>query len=139
MVWGYTLTTTYQGYHTFICHWWHGQPYFMCISILAAGKESSMKMYFNQKMDSSCPVGEDYSPITLQDSIEKTRQALNLAYAGFDNAIEDDLIDSYIYEINALQKRYKHLTDLACLEGAAEKETLRVHSPIRALVSHVFG
>ena len=98
-----------------------------------------MKMYFNQKMDSSSPVGEAYSPITLQDSIEKTRQALNLAYAGFDNATETDLIDSYIYEINALQKRYKHLTDLATLEAAVEQEPLSVHSPIRALVSHVFG
>ena len=98
-----------------------------------------MKMYFNQKMDSSCPVGEDYSPITLQDSIEKTRQALNLAYAGFDNAIEDDLIDSYIYEINSLQKRYKHLTDLAALEAVPEEETLYKHSPVRALIGHVLS
>ena len=34
---------------------------------------------------------------------------LEIAYAGFDNAIEEDLIDSYIFEINALQKRYNHL------------------------------
>lgn len=98
-----------------------------------------MKIYFSQKTNTAQTVEEDYSPLTLQDSIEKTRMALDIAYAGFDNAVDVDLIDSYIYEINSLQKRYKHLVDLAALEGAEEKESLRVHSPIRALVSHVFG
>ncbi len=49
------------------------------------------------------------------------------------------MIDSYIYEINSLQKRYKHLTDLAAPEYAGETKESHVHSPIRALVSHVFG
>ena len=69
----------------------------------------------------------------------KTRQALEIAYAGFDNALESDLIDSYIYEINALQKRYQHLTELAALQPADREKNLYQHSPIRALVSHVFG
>lgn len=98
-----------------------------------------MKIYFSQKTNTAQPVEEDYSPLTLQDSIEKTRRALDIAYAGFDNAVDADLIDSYIYEINALQKRYKHLVDLAALESPEEKERLREHSPIRSLVSHVFG
>lgn len=98
-----------------------------------------MKIYFSQKTNSTRPVEEDYSPMTLQESIEKTRRALDIAYAGFDDAVDIDLIDSYIYEINSLQKRYKHLIDLAALEKVSEKETLCVHSPIRALVSHVFG
>ncbi len=98
-----------------------------------------MKMYFSQKTDNTCPAEEDFSPVTLKESIEKTRQALDTAYAGFDNAVEFDLIDSYIYEINSLQMRYKHLTDLAALEKASETKELNVHSPIRALVSHVFG
>lgn len=75
-----------------------------------------MKMFFSQRTGSVSNAEEDFSPITLKDSIEKTRQDLNLAYAGLDNAIETDLIDSYIYEINALQKRYKYLTDLAAAE-----------------------
>lgn len=82
---------------------------------------------------------EDYSPITLRDSIEKTRQALDIAYAGFDNALENDLIDSYIYQINSLQKRYKHLSDLAAAEDEPQDNGSYKHSPIRALVSHVFG
>ena len=75
----------------------------------------------------------------LKESIRKTRQALDIAYAGFDNAIESDLIDSYIYEINALQKRYQHLTELAASQPVRQEKTLYQHSPIRALVSHVFG
>ena len=84
-------------------------------------------------------IEEDFSPIDLKESIRKTRQALEIAYAGFDNALESDLIDSYIYEINALQKRYQHLTELAALQPADREKNLYQHSPIRALVSHVFG
>lgn len=98
-----------------------------------------MKTYFSQNIAADRSTEEDYSPVTLRDSIEKTRQALEIAYAGFDNAIEADLIDSYIYQINSLQKRYKHLSDLAAEETPSPDKTLYKHSPIRTLVSHVFG
>ena len=98
-----------------------------------------MKMYFKQRNEINSMTEEDYSPVTLQDCIEKTRQALDDAYAGFDNALEVDLIDSYIYEINSLQKKYKHLTDLASAECLTEPAASRKYSPVRALVSHVFG
>ena len=98
-----------------------------------------MKMYFSQSPDTTCICEEDFTPVSLQDSIKKTRQALAVAYAGFDNALDDDLIDSYIYEINSLQKRYKHLTNLAALEAAPEEDMLCKHSPVRALISHVLS
>ena len=98
-----------------------------------------MKIYFSQKADTLQPVEEDFSTLSLQEAIEKTRRALDNAYTGFDNAVEFDLIDSYIYEMNALQKRYKHLTELAALENACAQENSREHSPIRSLISHVFG
>ncbi|MCM1541080.1 MAG: YaaL family protein [Blautia sp.] len=98
-----------------------------------------MKMYFNQGLDTSRGCEEDLTPVNLRDSIIKTRQALAIAYSGFDNALEEDLIDSYIYEINSLQKRYKHLTELAALETVPDEQESRQHSPIRALVSHVLG
>ncbi len=98
-----------------------------------------MKTYFSQRAGTNQLTEEDYSPITLKDSIEKTRQALDIAYAGFDNALETDLIDSYIYQINSLQKRYKHLSDLAAAENAPQDGESYKHSSIRALVSHVFG
>ncbi len=98
-----------------------------------------MKMYFSQKADTIQTVEEDLTPVTLKESIEKTHRALDIAYAGFNNATDADLIDSYIYEINSLQKKYKYLTELAALEAESEQEASHIHSPIRALVSHVFG
>ena len=98
-----------------------------------------MKMYFSQNNGINDRTEEDYTPVTLRESIEKTRQALEMAYAGFDNAVDTDLIDSYIYEINSLQKRYKHLTNLAALEVGPGDEGLCKHSPVRALISHVLG
>ena len=98
-----------------------------------------MKIFFSQVNTNSEMIEEDLAPLDLKESIRKTLQALDIASAGFDNAIESDLIDSYIYEINALQKRYQHLTELAASQPVRQEKTLYQHSPIRALVSHVFG
>lgn len=46
--------------------------------------------------------------ILLQD-IQKTQHALEIAYCGFDNVVEPDLIDCYIYEIASALKRYRFL------------------------------
>lgn len=95
-------------------------------------------MFFSQGYYIPDTIEEELAPLNLEDSIKKTRQALEIAYAGFDNAVEEELIDSYIYEINALQKRYNHLIELAAREPKREP-ALYQHSPIRTLVSHVFG
>lgn len=100
--------------------------------------EGTMKILFKQSMNTVVPVEEELTTLNLKDSIEKTRVALEIAYAGFNNAVEVDLIDSYIYEINALQKRYRHLTELAETQPEASGASY-AHSPIRTLVSHVFG
>lgn len=96
-----------------------------------------MKAFFNHTYATSCTTEEELEPLNLREAIQKTRQALDIAYAGFDNAVDVDLIDSYIYEIKSLQKRYKHLTELAATQPI-QKPSYQ-HSPIRALVSHVFG
>lgn len=98
-----------------------------------------MKICYHQNLETVQPIIEDFTSVDLKDSIEKTRLALEIAYAGFDNAIDEALIDSYIYEINALQKRYEHLTLLAATQPADSEKKLCVHSPIRTLVNHVFG
>lgn len=98
-----------------------------------------MKVYYHQNNICLEPITEDLTPLDLKDSIEKTRQALEIAYAGFDYAVDVDLIDSYIYEINSLQKKYEHLTELAATTHTEPSKRLYPHSPIRALVSHVFG
>ncbi|MGB8452781.1 MAG: YaaL family protein [Anaerocolumna sp.] len=45
----------------------------------------------------------------LLGEIKKTKLALESAYSNFENVIDPDLIDCYIYEVNAIQKRYKFL------------------------------
>lgn len=97
-----------------------------------------MKTFFRLNLIEHDNAEEDYTPVSLQESIEKTRKALDIAYTGFDNVTDFDLIDSYIYEINSLLKRYSHLTQLAAKEIQTE-DTSRQYSAIRSLVSHVFG
>lgn len=45
----------------------------------------------------------------LIEDILKTQYALELAYQGLDNALDPDLIDCYIYEVNSALKRYRFL------------------------------
>ena len=45
----------------------------------------------------------------LMQEIEILQQALETANSNFENVCDPDLIDSYIYEINALSFRYKYL------------------------------
>lgn len=44
--------------------------------------------------------------------IALTKSALDAAYANFENVVNPDLIDCYIYEVNSVQKRYKFLLEL---------------------------
>lgn len=50
----------------------------------------------------------------LLEDIQKTKRELDIAYANFEHAVDPDLIDSSIYELNALQLRYKFL--LSCVK-----------------------
>ena len=45
----------------------------------------------------------------LLDDLERARYDLALAYDNFENAMEPDLINCCIYQVNALQMRYKFL------------------------------
>ena len=45
----------------------------------------------------------------LLEDIRKTKLALDTAHSNFDNAVDPDLIDCCIYELNATQKRYAFL------------------------------
>lgn len=92
-----------------------------------------MKIHFSQ---SSYVDREENS---ILNDIAKTRYALENAYAGFDNATDPDLIDCYIYEVNAIQKRYKYLLQQAAnmnllpqipeQKSKQEPEALREQSP----------
>ena len=45
----------------------------------------------------------------LMHSLSQTRALINQAYGCFNTTSDSDLIESYVYEINALQARYNDL------------------------------
>ncbi|HAU86464.1 MAG TPA: DUF2508 domain-containing protein [Lachnospiraceae bacterium] len=45
----------------------------------------------------------------LNYQIQRTQLALETAYSNFDNVVDPELIDSFIYEVNAIQQRYQYL------------------------------
>ena len=45
----------------------------------------------------------------LMQSLAQTRLLINQAYSGFNTASDEDLIESFVFEINALQSRYSYL------------------------------
>ena len=49
------------------------------------------------------------SNAALLAEIARTKLALETAYSNFENVIDPDLIDCSIYEVNAIQQRYKYL------------------------------
>lgn len=79
-----------------------------------------MKIFFKKEYKTPENLEDELRVPTLLEDIEKTRMALDIAYAGFDNATDPDMIDSYIYEINALLKRYAHLSKLTTADRLAD-------------------
>lgn len=45
----------------------------------------------------------------LLTDLKLTKTALDDAYSNFEQVVDPDLVDSYIYEVNAVQKRYHFL------------------------------
>ena len=73
-----------------------------------------MKILFRQ---SPCRINTDdaleLQKISIREELLQARRALENAYCGFDNVTDPDLIDCYIYELNAVMKRYKYLMEHA--------------------------
>ena len=43
------------------------------------------------------------------EDIKKTKSALDCAYSNFENVVDPDLVDCSIYELKAVQMRYRFL------------------------------
>lgn len=52
-------------------------------------------------------ISPQYEELLIE--IKKTKDAMDIAYSNFENVVDPELIDSYIYELNAAQERYKFL------------------------------
>ena len=64
------------------------------------------KVFFFRRRGESVREGELRA---LEEELERTRVLINQAYAGFNGTDDPDLIESYVFEINALQARYAYL------------------------------
>lgn len=106
-----------------------------------AGKRDTMKTYFSHSSRVNRTLSEqEIERNALLADLEKTKKALEIAYAGFDNVTEPDLIDCYIYEVNSVLKRYKFLMEqaarLALLpEEKSDSVTLSTETPATSLIS----
>ncbi|MDO4292296.1 MAG: DUF2508 family protein [Eubacteriales bacterium] len=77
------------------------------------------------------------SPLTYEESLRTDLQLakweLENAYAGFDYVTEPDLIDCYIYELNAAMKRYKYLLEkFSELQKGTVGDSVRTEDPLPA-------
>ena len=73
------------------------------------------KVFFFRRRGESVREGELRA---LKEGLERTRVLINQAYAGFNGTDDPDLIESYVFEINALQARYNYLLRrVKALEG----------------------
>ena len=99
-----------------------------------------MKTYFSLSSRTNRTLSEqEIERNALLSDLEKTKKALEIAYAGFDNVTEPDLIDCYIYEVNSVLKRYKFLMEHAAhLQMLPEENktisTLNEKSPAASLI-----
>ena len=55
------------------------------------------------------PSPEQEERQALLDGLDRTKVLINQAYACFNRESDPDLIESYVFEINALQSRYSYL------------------------------
>lgn len=68
---------------------------------------------------------QEVSREQLLTDLKQTKAALDDAYSNFEQVVDPDLVDSYIYEVNAVQKRYHFLlkqVQLLDLQNAIEGE-----------------
>lgn len=99
-----------------------------------------MKMFFSQSSQTNRTLSErEIERNALLSDLEKTKKALEIAYAGFDNVTEPDLIDCYIYEVNSVLKRYKFLMEQAAHLNMLPEEkeyfaSLNAETPAASLI-----
>lgn len=69
----------------------------------------------------------------LLEDLAKARYELETAYSGFDYVTDPELIDCYIYDINAVLKRYKFLLHQAAKLDIIAKSDLILVPEMEAL------
>ena len=68
----------------------------------------------------------------LEEGLQEVRARLAQAYAGFNFADDGELVESYVYEIQALQARYSYLLRQRKALGGEAPSLPADHRPVQA-------
>lgn len=52
---------------------------------------------------------EEIKKEELKQELEQVQTEMEMAYSNLSNVVDPDLIDCYIFELNAIQKKYKFI------------------------------
>ncbi len=97
-----------------------------------------MRFFFQEKKQPEIKEIPKTRRELLLEDLEKTKCELDTAYRGFDYVTDPDLIDCYIYDINAVLKRYKFLLEqVELLNGKTDTEVCS--SDTKSTAGALFG
>lgn len=82
-----------------------------------------MKILFRQSPYQMDDDVLEIKKMSIREELLQVKHALEIAYSGFDNVTDPDLIDCYIYEVNSILKRYKYLLEQAEKDNLLPSET----------------
>lgn len=71
--------------------------------------------------------------LEIEKSLQQTKILIAQAYAGFNSAADQELVESYVYEIQALQARYSYLLRQRKAWGEAAGGEKTASRPVRAV------
>ena len=98
--------------------------YYAMDEATAAEAVHQFRIYYNQM--GGILENEVYPGVReLLSDLKMTKTELNDAYTNFENVVDPDLVDSWIYQVNAVQKRYHFLlkqAQLLDLQNSIEEE-----------------
>ncbi|MBQ6888017.1 MAG: YaaL family protein [Lachnospiraceae bacterium] len=97
-----------------------------------------MKWHFSQSSYGKNRTLSSVENTSILDDLERTRLDLEMAYSGFDNVTDPDLIDCYIFEVNAVLKRYKYLLAQAAKMNSLPDDVLCSKTPVNVLTCQAF-
>lgn len=72
------------------------------------GRKPARKSKPTRKNQRNHPISE--TKAELVGAIQTTQNLIKQAYVGFNQVVDPDLVESYVFEINALQCRHNYLT-----------------------------
>ena len=85
------------------------------------------------------PLAKDTYNEELLEEIANVKQQMDTAYLNFQHAMDPDLIDCYIYEVNSSLKRYKYLLEQAAKLNLPPEESKKNEKINTTVIPKIHG